>query len=121
MADNTAIRLYKDVAVQFKPALLANENAYLEDVYTTQDINSEPPLVSGLFRLEPGTPLVYTYTYNEMKYVVSGEFIITDSTGKTVTAVAGDHLFFPKGASVTFTTEKGGVGFYVGQRKKGDA
>ena len=29
----------------------------------------------------------------------------------------GDVFFFPKGSKITFRTEKGGLGFYCGQRK----
>lgn len=110
----------------FHPQLLANENAYLEDVFSSDQTNPEKPLSSGLFRLEPGTPLVYTYTYDEMKIILDGDFTIEqdDRSGdeggkKTVRATKGDHFFFPKGVTVTFTSEKGGLAFYVGQRARG--
>jgi hypothetical protein len=58
------------------------------------------PISAGFYRLEPGTPLVYEYTYHEMKIIVSGSFDISDETGKKVHAVAGDVFYFPKGAKV---------------------
>jgi ethanolamine utilization protein EutQ (cupin superfamily) len=53
-----------------------------------------------------------------MKIIVSGDFTIADETGQKVTAVAGDVFYFPKGSVITFTTEKGGLAFYTGQRAK---
>ena len=72
---------------------------------------------AGFYRLEPGPELVYEYTYDEMKIVVDGDYTITDETGQKVRAVKGDVFFFPKGAKITFTTEKGGLAWYCGQRK----
>lgn len=75
--------------------------------------DSSKPISAGFYRLEPGTPLVYDYTYHEMKIIVSGSFDISDETGKKVHAVAGDVFYFPKGSKITFTTEEGGLAFYV--------
>lgn len=115
---------HSSLPTTFHPELLANENAYLEDVFSSDQTSPEKPLSSGLFRLDPGTPLVYTYTYDEMKIILEGDFTIEqDGSGggekKTVRAGKGDHFFFPKGVTVTFTTEKGGLAFYVGQRARG--
>src|SRR4051812_7745541 len=58
---------------------------------------------SGFFELHKGEPLVYEYTYDEMKVVVAGEFILTDmATGETTLARGRDILFFPKGTTVKF-------------------
>lgn len=118
-----AFKLYKNAPENFKPALLANENAYLEDIFSSSDGDAaqEKPVSSGLFRLEPGTPLEYTYTYDEMKIILDGDFTMTDGTGQSATVGKGDHFFFPAGVKVTFTSEKGGLAFYVGQRKRGGA
>ena len=53
-----------------------------------------------------------------MKFIVDGEFEITDGSGQSVKAVKGDVLFFPKGSKINFKTERGGLGFFVGQRLK---
>lgn len=116
-----AFSLYKNAPVDFKPHLLANENAYLEDIFSSDQTSPDAPLSSGLFRLEPGTPLKYTYTYDEMKIILDGDFTMVDETGQKATVGKGDHFFFPKGVTVTFTSEKGGLAFYVGQRKRDGA
>jgi ethanolamine utilization protein EutQ (cupin superfamily) len=76
--------------------------------------NAEKPMSCGFYRLEKGTPLVYTYTYDEMKIILEGHFEISDETGQKVTASPGDVFYFPKGAKITFTTEDYGLAFYVG-------
>lgn len=101
---------------EFKPPLIANENAYLGDVFDSTD--AEKPVACGFYRLEKGTPLVYTYTYHEMKIIVEGEFIISDETGQEVTAGPGDVFYFPKGSVITFKTNSYGLAFYTGQRAR---
>ncbi|EMR68729.1 hypothetical protein MGN70_007043 [Eutypa lata] len=104
-----------------KPPLIANDNAFLGDVSSSQDKDPEKPISSGFYRLEKGTPLVYAYHYHEMKVILEGSFDITDEAGNTVHAVPGDVFYFPKGSKITFTTEDYGLGFYCGQRNKDDA
>ena len=50
--------------------------------------NPEGSVMSaGFFELKASEPLVYTYTYDEMKVVIQGEFILTDqSTGEVTHA-----------------------------------
>jgi len=67
---------------EFKPPLIANENAFLGDIVSSTD--TEKPVSCGFYRLEKGTPLVYTYTYHECKIILEGEFDISDETGQTV-------------------------------------
>jgi len=98
-----------------KLPLIGNENAFLGDIATSTD--AKAPISAGFYRLEPGTPLVYDYTYHEMKIIVSGSMDISDETGKKVHAVAGDVFYFPAGSKITFTTEEGGLAFFTGQRK----
>jgi uncharacterized cupin superfamily protein len=108
-----------------QPPLIANENAYLGDIFSsgpstlphTQPCpDASKPITCGLYRLEAGTPLVYEYTYHEMKIIVEGEFEISDETGQVVKGRKGDVFYFPKGSKITFKTETYGVGFFVGQR-----
>ena len=69
---------------------------------------------SGFFELKASEPLVYTYTCDEMKVVIKGEFILTDRVSGEVThAKERDVLFFPKGAEVTFETPDYGLGFFT--------
>jgi len=56
-----------------------------------------------------------------MKIIVDGDFEISDESGQSVRAGKGDVIFFPKGSVITFKTEKGGLGFFCGQRAKGGA
>ncbi|KAK7739717.1 hypothetical protein SLS53_005687 [Cytospora paraplurivora] len=121
MSSPVAFSFYKNVVQEFKPKLLAEPNVYLEDVFSSDETNPEKPISSGLFRLEKGQPLVYTYTYDELKIILEGHFILEDETGQKVKAVPGDHIYFPKGVKITFTTEDYGLAFFVGQRKKGTA
>ncbi|KAJ9647406.1 uncharacterized protein PV06_00121 [Exophiala oligosperma] len=114
-----AFKHFAKAQKEFKPPLIANENAYLGDVVSSTD--SEKPISAGFYRLEKGTPLVYEYHYDEMKIIVEGEFDISDETGQSVHAVAGDVFYFPKGSKITFTTNSYGLGFYCGQRKEGSA
>ena len=82
---------------------------------------SEKPITSGLFRLEAGESLEYTYTYHEIKLIVDGSFIIEDESGQKVTAKPGDLFYFPKGSAITFSTPDFGVGFFCGQRGEDEA
>lgn len=82
--------------------------------YYSENENPDKPMSCGFYRLEKGTPLVYTYTYDEMKIIVEGKFEIADETGQKVTATPGDVFYFPKGATITFTTDDYGLAFYVG-------
>ena len=66
--------------------------------------------------MEKGTPLVYTYTYDEVKIILEGECSITDEEGTKVTAKPGDAFMFPKGTTITFESEDYLLAFYCGQR-----
>jgi len=112
---------YASAQSSFKPPLIANENAFLGDVYSSEANDPTSPISCGFYRLEKGTPLVYEYTYHEMKIILEGEFEISDETGQKVTAKPGDVFYFPKGSTITFTTPTYGLAFYTGQRKKGAA
>jgi len=67
----------------------------------------------GLYRLDEGNSESYTYKYPEFKYIVEGEWNLTDGTGQVVHAKAGDLMYFPMGARVDFTVAKGGLGYYI--------
>ncbi|KAL1980522.1 hypothetical protein VTN96DRAFT_4007 [Rasamsonia emersonii] len=116
-----AFNYYAKAQSTFKPPLIANENAYLGDVYSSDKNDPDKPITAGFFRLEKGTPLVYEYTYHEMKIILEGEFEISDETGQTVRAGPGDVFYFPKGSKITFSTPSVGLAFYTGQRKEGGA
>ena len=111
---------YKQIKTQELPSMnIDNVPAFLKDFAISDD--KEKPITSGLFRLKAGQSLKYTYTYHEMKFIVEGSFIIEDETGQKVLAKAGDLLYFPKGTSITFSTDNFGLGFFCGQRGEGEA
>lgn len=90
-----------------------NANAFLEDIVTSGD--KETPISCGLFRLEKGNPLTYTYEYPEAKIILEGQMTISD--GKTtVSAEQGDVLFFPINSTITFSSADYGLGFTCGLR-----
>lgn len=80
--------------------------------------NPEGSVMSaGFFELKASAPAVYTYTYDEMKVVIQGEFILTDqTTGHVTHAKERDVLFFPKGTTVKFETPDYALGFFTGHR-----
>lgn len=94
MSAPVAMKHFAQAQKEYKPPLIANENAFLGDVYSSDQTNPEHPISCGFYRLEKGmfpigcfvfqiiwciegTPLVYTYTYDEMKIIVEG---MLDST-----------------------------------------
>ena len=99
--------------------LFAGDNAYLKDFAVSND--EQAPITVGLFRLEAGKPITYTYTYEEMKLIIDGELQITDESGGTVTGRTGDLFHFPKGSVITFATDTFGVGYFCGQRGADEA
>ncbi|MGQ2966768.1 MAG: cupin domain-containing protein [Methylophilus sp.] len=97
-----------------KTQLEQGVNAYFDDVVGSGD--PQAPLSCGLFRIDKGNPLVYTYDYDDIKYVISGSILFNDGK-QTVEGKKGDVLFFPKGAKITFSTKSAGLAWACGQRK----
>ncbi|KAI4282881.1 MAG: hypothetical protein L6R38_002601 [Xanthoria sp. 2 TBL-2021] len=112
---------------EFKPPLIANGNAFLGDVFSSDRPTN--PISAGFYRLEPGPELIYTYTYDEMKILLEGDMQISqlkDANGEDVVkdevdAKKGDTFFFPKGAVVRFRTREGGLAWFCGQRGRDGA
>lgn len=102
-----------------KQPLIAANNSFLGDVINTENPGKE--LSSGFYRQEKGTPLVYTYTYDEMKIVLEGNFRMEDEAGTVVEAKPGDTFFFPAGTTITFSSTDYGLAYFVGLRKAGGA
>ena len=114
------MKYYEQIKNQEIPPMdTGNVPAFLVDIVISED--TEKPITSGLFRLEKGESLTYTYTYHEMKLIVDGTLIIEDETGQKKTGKVGDLFYFNKGTTVTFTTPDYGIGFFVGQRGGGEA
>lgn len=82
---------------------------------TEQDIPS--PITGSWFRIEKGpesTPP--KYEYDEVGVVIEGEMTFKDETGQTATVKAGDTFFFPRGSTITFSTDSYGVAWKCGAR-----
>ena len=116
----TAFKHFSQAQSSFNIPLLAGDNAYLGDVFSSDKTNPEKPVSAGFFRLKKGEPLTYTYKYDEMKIILEGDYTISDETGQSVTAKPGDVFYFPAGSTITFTTTDYGLAFYCGQRKESD-
>ena len=113
-----AFKYYEQIKSQELPSMeVDNVQAFLKDFAVSED--EDKPMTSGLFRLKAGESL--KYTYHEMKFIVDGHFTIEDETGQKIKAKAGDLLYFPKGTSITFSTDDFGLGFFCGQRGEGEA
>ncbi|MEO6118404.1 MAG: cupin domain-containing protein, partial [Methylotenera sp.] len=93
-------------------------NAFLKDV--VGNTNKNMPFTCGLFRMEAGKSLTYTYDYDEAKVILEGTMTVTDGT-TTAKVVPGDVLYFPKGSTITFSSQTKGVGFICGNREIGAA
>ncbi len=96
---------------------IENIEAALTDIVTSSE---NAPMTCGLFRLTKSEPLEYAYTYNEVKFIVSGEMTLAEEGGETFHATVGDIVYFDKGAKITFTSDSSGLAFYCGQRAKGE-
>jgi ethanolamine utilization protein EutQ (cupin superfamily) len=92
---------------------------YSNDCESNCSDDADKTISSGFFRLEKGTPLVYSYWYDEMKIILEGEFHISDECGNSVIGKPGDVFKFPKGCKITFDTPTMGLAFFVGQRETG--
>lgn len=93
-------------------------NAFLRDLVGNSD--KAAPVTCGLFRMEKGKHLTYTYEYDEAKIILDGSMTVSDGE-TTVTADAGDVLYFPKGATIEFSSDSSGLGFICGNREMGGA
>jgi ethanolamine utilization protein EutQ (cupin superfamily) len=92
-------------------------NVFLQDFTTSNDKKS--PMSCGMFRMERGNSLTYTYSYDETKIMLEGEMTLAHKSGKTVTLHPGDSVSFDKGDTITFSSKTSGTAFYCGQREFG--
>ena len=114
-AENNLMKYYENGQATELPSMDVDDvNAFIKDIVFSNDPDS--PITCGLFRMEKGESLHYTYTYDEAKIIVEGEMTISEEGGATVEAKAGDILYFGKGAKMTFSSKSYGLGFFCGQR-----
>ncbi|KAK7187668.1 ethanolamine utilization protein, partial [Paraphaeosphaeria sporulosa] len=72
-------------------------------------------LTSGFYRIQPGpTRNIPSYTYEETKYVLSGQIdVLDEATGVTHHLVPGDFAFFHVGTKCQFSSKSGGLAFFA--------
>jgi uncharacterized cupin superfamily protein len=72
-------------------------------------------LTSGFYKIQAGPSRnIPTYTYEETKYVLSGQIdVLDEATGVTHHLVAGDWAFFHVGSKATFSTKSSGTAFFA--------
>lgn len=116
LAVSPSIQRFPKIAQRVTPSMHdeGGSNSYLLDVAYSSVPGKE--MAAGLYRIDAGPPLHYTYAYEEFKYVVEGEYHLEDGTGQRLVAKRGDLLYFPCGVNVTFSTPHSALGYYVGQR-----
>ena len=54
MSAPVAMKHFANAQKEYKPPLIANENAFLGDVYSSDQTNPEHPISCGFYRLEKG-------------------------------------------------------------------
>lgn len=54
MSGPIAMKHFANAQKEYKPPLIANENAFLGDVYSSDHTNPEHPISCGFYRLEKG-------------------------------------------------------------------
>ncbi|EHA23152.1 hypothetical protein ASPNIDRAFT_128491, partial [Aspergillus niger ATCC 1015] len=87
------------------------------DLLGTSRSEEKNPIVGSWFRIEKGpeaTPP--TYSYDEVGVVIEGEINLRDESGQTATVRLGDTFFFPRGSTITFSTDSYGVAWKCGGR-----
>lgn len=96
--------------------LPTGENATVADFHSirTQTTDSPTHLTSGFYKIETGPARPASYTFEETKYVLSGQIdVLDEATGITHHLVSGDFAFFHVGSKVQFSTRSSGFAFYA--------
>ncbi|KAK5173544.1 uncharacterized protein LTR77_002225 [Saxophila tyrrhenica] len=93
------------------------ESAIVADFHSVRTKTTDSPayLTSGFYKIQPGPARnIPTYTYEETKYVLSGQIdVLDEATGVTHHLVTGDWAFFHVGSKATFSSKSGGVAFFA--------
>ena len=89
-------------------------NAFIKDIVFSNDPDS--PITCGLFRMEKGKELQFTFDYDEASIILEGEMTMTEKGGETIVVKTGDVLYLEEGADITYTSDSSALIFYCGQR-----
>jgi hypothetical protein len=57
---------FENAQTAFKPPLIANENAFLGDVFTSEGNDTQAPISAGFYRLEKGEPSAFSSTVEQL-------------------------------------------------------
>lgn len=112
---HTPFRVISDAWKGLPSMEIPNTEGFIKDVYENPEGST---MCSGFFELKHADdPLLYVYTYDEMKVVLEGELVLEDKdTGQKLVAKPKDAIFFPKGSRILFSTPDYALAFYCGDR-----
>ncbi|PYI31148.1 hypothetical protein BP00DRAFT_436244 [Aspergillus indologenus CBS 114.80] len=92
-------------------------NVFFDDLLGTGKRDNTNPIVGCWFRIEKGPEATPPeYTYDEVGVVIEGEINLRDETGQTARVRPGDTFFFPRGSTITFSSDSYGVAWKCGGR-----
>ncbi len=89
-------------------------NAFLKDIVFSNDPDS--PITCGLFRMEKGKELQFTFDYDEASIILEGEMTMAEKDGETILVKSGDIIYLEEGADITYASDSSALVFYCGQR-----
>lgn len=89
-------------------------NAFLKDIVFSNDPGS--PITCGLFRMEKGKELQFTFDYDEASIILEGEMTMAEKDGETIVVKSGDIIYLEEGADITYASDSSALVFYCGQR-----
>lgn len=115
MSNPVPLTIIKGAGHEFIP-LPQGLNATVADFHSirTQTTDSPSYLTSGFYKITAGPALPVNYTFEETKYVLSGQIdVLDEATGITHHLVPGDFAFFHVGSKVQFSTQSNGFAFYA--------
>ena len=115
VAVQVAFRVTSDAWKNLPSMEIPGTEGFIKDVYENPEGSR---MCSGFFELKhTDEPVLYVYTYDEMKVVLEGEFLLENKdTGQKMVAKAKDAIFFPKGSRIHFSTPSYALAYYCGDR-----
>ncbi|KAL6365899.1 hypothetical protein LRP88_00481 [Fusarium phalaenopsidis] len=114
-ANLVPLTIVKGAGHEFIP-LPQGENATTADFHSIRTKTTDSPthLTSGFYKIVAGKARPAHYTFEETKYILSGQIdILDEATGITHHLVPGDFAFFHVGSKVQFSTKSQGLAFYA--------
>ncbi|KAH0439453.1 ethanolamine utilization protein [Colletotrichum camelliae] len=110
------VDIFECARVDLNVPLPEGENATVADFHSIRTKTTDSPahFTSGFYKIVAGPSRPAHYTFEETKYVLSGQIdILDEATGITHHLVPGDFAFFHVGSKVQFSTKSEGLAFYA--------